>query len=103
MKIVFFIMAFLSLALSFVPCGDKAEIVEIHTMADLKNSDHQHSHSGTDTCTPFCHCSCCSSLTINKTTVLIYFPLAVEKIKVYYLPSEIIDAAIPVWQPPQLA
>lgn len=102
MQIVFYIMAFLTLSLSFVPCGDKFDTAEVHAKSELNNSDH-HSHSDADTCTPFCHCSCCSSLSFTQTSNLINFPIAVDKVKVFHLPSEIIDAAIPVWQPPQLA
>ena len=103
MQIVFYIMAFLTLSLSFVPCGDQVNTVEMHVKSELKNSAHQHSHSGADTCTPFCHCSCCSSLSVIQLSTISYISVSAEKVKSYHLPSKIFDAAIPVWQPPQLA
>ncbi len=103
MKIVFFIMAFLALALSFVPCSDTAALNEVHDNTELSNSNQQHSHSEHDACSPFCHCSCCSSLSFIQKINFLYPAQVVNQIKIKHLPSQIFEVTIPVWQPPQLA
>lgn len=102
MKIVFFIMAFLALALSFVPCDDIAQLNEIHNENQFSNSNHQHSHSQQDSCSPFCHCCCCSSLSFIQKINFVYPSQILEQVKTKHLTSQVFEITIPVWQPPQL-
>lgn len=103
MKFVALIMAFLILALSVMPCAD-AGAVTTDTKAKTeinKTTDQQH-HNANDACSPFCHCSCCSGFSISL------FVAAVAIIPQYesntissFLPSDVREVALPIWQPPR--
>lgn len=99
-------MAFLVLALSVLPCADAAgkmsdksiqSSVVVNT-GDQENQDHK------DACTPFCHCTCCASTSINHFFAVESSLVDFENLLYSsYLPENLFDFSPPIWQPPQLA
>lgn len=113
MKLVIHIFTLYMFALALVPCGDGGGgIMELlkHISGDEHGrfSDHdQHSDNcGDDACSPFCVCSCCSTI-INATEKL---PLQIVALPP--IPSSI-PSFLPninpssffadIWQPPRLS
>ncbi|WP_183558709.1 DUF6660 family protein [Mucilaginibacter sp. SP1R1] len=103
-----FIALFLSIymtALAFMPCRDKqdtAALNKIHTTV-------QKSHTGNDqcgqeSCSPFCSCTCCSTVRTLQPQTLIQFP-AIQLADSYTIhPTPAIQqVSLSVWQPPQLS
>jgi hypothetical protein len=104
MKFFACIMAFLVLALSCMPCADAgAAIKDSKAKTVLTKTTDQQDHEETDECSPFCHCACCAGISINHTVAVISkIPAYFQSHKISFLPSEVIDIASPIWQPPQL-
>ena len=101
MKFFTFIMAFLILALSIMPCADGAAAMS-KVKTELKKSD-QHNHTSQDTCSPLCICACCGINTINHFNSISILIASVKSISQNtFLPSEVIDITLPIWQPPKL-
>ena len=104
MKVIVFIMAFLVLALSVMPCADAdIKTTDGKAKTELTKSNHEAGNPQQDDCSPFCQCSCCAGFCINHfiTSIIITLPFG-NKIKPAFLPSGILDIALPIWQPPQL-
>src|SRR5689334_3616848 len=100
MKFFAFLMAFLVMALSVMPCADGGafgkEPVKIA-------KTHQDNSPQEDDCSPFCQCACCAGFSIQPAIVTISpvaFYNSVEH-GGFYNPATI-DIALPIWQPPQL-
>ena len=103
MRIFAFIMAFLVLGLSFIPCADaplsssddksKTEI----NRQDKQDGDHE------DNCSPFCNCDCCAHYPLSYIHSLEtgFVAIAVKTYK-SYLSNSIIEVSLSIWQPPQL-
>jgi len=104
MKFLAFIMAILVLALSVMPCADGAIAInknEIKT--EISKAAHPHDDPNHDICSPFCHCACCSAVTVIPFISIINIQPAISgKTKTAFLPSGVIDITLPIWQPPQL-
>ena len=101
MKFIAFIMAVLVLTLSCLPCSDVGATSEMSKpeVRDYQSNETQHN----DLCSPFCHCTCCAGFSVNHFIALIAtIPQYKSKIQAAYLPSNILDVALPIWQPPQL-
>ena len=104
MKIFAAIMALIVLALSVMPCGDKASAFNHGKIKlELTASSH-HNNPQTDNCSPFCQCNCCAGFSIKHS-----FPSITNishsyssKPKATYLLSPASEVALPIWQPPQL-
>ncbi len=102
MKFLAFIMAVIVLAMSVMPCADgTTAMCKIKT--EFKKASHQQDNPNSNVCSPFCQCSCCVGFTIS------HFPSSFTSIAVTvnkqissFVPSEVIDIPLPVWQPPQL-
>ncbi|MDE3185061.1 MAG: hypothetical protein KGM16_16745 [Bacteroidota bacterium] len=95
-------MAVIVLAMSVMPCADDANAM-IKVKTEFKQASHQQDNPKNDACSPFCQCSCCVGFTISHFPSS--FPLisfTVKKQISSFLPSEVIDITLPVWQPPQL-
>ena len=61
MKFLFFIMGFLLLYLSCLPCGDSREC-NVNAQVKISATDNHQEHKHTsESCTPFCTCSCCAA------------------------------------------
>jgi hypothetical protein len=104
MKFFAFIMAILVLALSIMPCADGAIAMnQTEIKTEISKTTHQHDVPNHDICSPFCHCACCSAVTVIPFISIINTELAIsDKTKAAFLPSQVIDITLPVWQPPQL-
>lgn len=103
MKFFAFIMAFLVLALSVMPCADSGGAKDSKAKTEITKASQQPSHDDTDECSPFCHCTCCAGFSINHTSTAI---TAIHSFsndpKSSFLPSNVIEVALPIWQPPRL-
>ena len=102
MKIFAFIMAILVLALSIMPCADDGANKSKATTI-VEKSNHQQNDPQQDDCSPFCHCTCCGTFSPNHSiTVLSYILTYLSISKSSFLPADLIEIALPIWQPPQL-
>ncbi|MBS1576793.1 MAG: hypothetical protein JST09_15960 [Bacteroidetes bacterium] len=105
MKFFAFLMAIIVLIQSEMPCKDiavasKGGKTKMETI-QKSSKDHQTNHN--DACSPFCQCACCAGFSINHniasiSNIIIYSNPSYNS----FLPSETIEIAYPVWQPPQL-
>jgi hypothetical protein len=102
MKIVFFILGFLLLYLSCLPCGDSVECND-QTEMKITAADNQHEHQS-EACTPFCTCSCCAVSAFYS-----FYKFPASKIvflsEKFLLLNEDADTEVfsSIWQPPQLS
>ena len=94
------IMAFLFLTLGCVPCADNDTCkVKIEIDHQSNRPDHNEHKDG---CSPFCHCIGCAVFSINQFFPMPSFVMPADS-KVYssYLPGNLINYSLPVWQPPK--
>ena len=105
MKIFAFIMAFMVLALSVMPCMDRSDTINGSTKTAFSKSDTQKEHSDSDDCSPFCTCSCCSASVFHQVLAFSHSQKPVFQIKKYpiYTPSFCSEISFSIWQPPKLA
>ena len=106
MKLLAFFMAFLVLALSFLPCadGDVQAAVSIDPVNSELAHNQQDGDNHEDACSPFCHCICCASFSVNHIIPLAIIPIPPPPINhSSYYNSAIAEFSVPVWQPPQLS
>ena len=98
-------MAFLIIGISCLPCTDgdfadspsKMKAEQILTTPLPEDANHN------DECSPFCQCSCCASISINYTTSIIADTFYKDdRLFIVYMPTNIIQVSLPVWQPPRL-
>ena len=104
MKLLAFILAFLILAQSVVPCSDKENCHNKSKISiQLTQACSHSSNSSPDECSPFCQCSCCAGFSINHFIVIIS-PAHVVQMNEYSseLSSSTFNLSLPIWQPPQL-
>lgn len=106
MRPVAFFLAFIVLALSCMPCADSAYAMgasrQTTTNVKVPKQDTNSEHK--DDCSPFCQCTCCAGFLVS--TVFSTFkslPFQSEKHFASFLPADIIEMSLPIWQPPQLA
>jgi hypothetical protein len=101
MKIFTFIMAFIVIALSCMPCAD-AGAVQVAAKMEVKKS-HTPEKNHNDACTPFCQCACCAGFSINHFIAKISSPHIIQSSE---YSSEFLSStftiSLPIWQPPQL-
>jgi MFS family permease len=104
MKFFAFIMAFLVLALSVMPCADAgAAIYDGKAKSEITKTTDARGHTDADACSPFCYCACCASFSINHFIVSFnIIPPNVSNPISSFLPADVIEVALPVWQPPQI-
>lgn len=105
MKLAGFIISFWLLFLSFLPCGDRQDCNIKSTITISANSGHNDHKHETEHCTPFCTCSCCTSLTVQRVAFLQVIEKPVfEKINyaIYQAPS-CSNVSYAIWQPPKIS
>jgi hypothetical protein len=104
MRFFAFIMAFLVLALSVMPCADEINAVnEDQAKTSIVQAGHSESANHQDDCSPFCQCSCCAGFVLNQSvTALAKIPLLSGNPQASFIPSPLFSIALPIWQPPQL-
>ena len=105
MKIFAFIMAFLVIGISCLPCADgdfaistsKMKAEQVVTTPLPEDANHN------DECSPFCQCSCCASISIKYISSIIAEPFCKDdRLFIVHKPNNIIQVSLPIWQPPQL-
>lgn len=107
MKILAFILSFIILGISCLPCSDKnapsfssqLDIEKPVSIKQLSQNDHE------ELCNPFCSCSCCGATQMNPKITSLEFEI-VKPVSSYadsYLSAFTVTIALPVWQPPQLS
>jgi hypothetical protein len=96
-------MAFLVLALSVVPCADINASANDEAKAEITKSTQQKGDPQQDDCSPFCHCTCCASFSVNNYVATINFPdlLSITDFSSFLL-DNLIERSRPVWQPPKI-
>jgi hypothetical protein len=103
MKFFAFIMAFLVLALSIMPCADTNAMPNAKEKTEIAKSSQQQHDNHRDECSPFCTCTCCVGIALlgnfKKATGII--PPSAQ---VYssMIASALFTIPLPIWQPPQL-
>lgn len=105
MRIIAFILAFIVLALSCLPCADGAYAMNAGMAKSelIKEPTQQNDQDHNDACSPFCHCTCCAGFSINHSVVSInVLILLPSKSFSSYLSDNTIEISLPIWQPPQL-
>jgi len=101
MRLLGFIFAIWILALNFLPCADSFAISGEKAKTELTTQHQGDDHN--DTCSPFCHCACCAGFSINHAiSSLSSSPLIASKNFYSYLPDNLIEISLPIWQPPKL-
>ena len=105
MKIVFFILGFLLLYMSFLPCGDSVECNAKTEMRITTTDNHQQHEHQSEACTPFCSCSCCAASAFYSTLSKIQASKIVLLSEKFPLNNEDADADVfsSIWQPPKLS
>lgn len=104
MRLLAHIIAFVVLALSCFPCADDARLAEGKVQSELAEA---HNDAGdqdhNDICPPFCHCSCCPGFSIvHIAASLNHINFELNKTFTAYLPHNLQQVSLPIWQPPQL-
>ena len=103
MKLFAFILSFLMIGLSVLPCPDEDFMCETgKTESGIhKEQDRQQDHE--NACSPFCHCTCCAGFSITH-----IFPALTSLIQANtllypsYLQGNLIEYSSSVWQPPKI-
>ncbi len=104
MKFFAFIMAFLVLALSVMPCADQNDALNDHEQKNIiTKRATSNSHQQADDCSPFCQCSCCAGFSLNQSLAVASQPLlSLSGHQTSFIHSGLFSIALPIWQPPQL-
>lgn len=103
MKFFAFIMAFIVLAISAMPCADGV-IAMSKAKTEIQKTNHQQNDHPTKDCSPFCSCSCCTGSPIPQHLSELIF-IKPEFIRSYnsFYSSPIKEISLSIWQPPQMA
>jgi len=104
MKFFALIMAFLILAISVMPCADSQVLsAKEGAKTELVKTGKQQDNPIQDDCSPFCQCSCCAGFSINHFIASVTTtPHLLVNPTSSFLPLEVIEVSLPIWQPPQL-
>lgn len=96
-------MAFLVLALSVMPCADAGAAIKDGKTKSAITKTMQQDHNDNDACSPFCHCACCAGFSINHLVASVALTqFNINSPKSSFLPSEVIEVVLPIWQPPKV-
>lgn len=102
-KIIGFFMGLLVLALSCMPCADDDACK--NPAGSTSEVAHSHARQGDehkDACSPFCHCTCCAGFSISHfITTDIQPEVSSKNLFNSYLPANLTDISLSIWQPPQ--
>lgn len=103
MKLLAFILSFLMIGLSALPCADEDFMAGSNQTGPALSKQHDQHDEHDDACSPFCHCTCCASFSINHIPFT-SSSLIITDARSYssYLPGIIINYSLPVWQPPKI-
>jgi uncharacterized protein DUF6660 len=98
-------MSIIVLGFSWIPCADTYSDAdhEVTITKNINDSSSDHQHDDSDSCSPFCHCSCCAGFSANYSVAslpVINFAARAEYSS--FLPQNVLEISLPVWQPPQI-
>ena len=104
MKFFTFLMAIMVLALSIMPCADDANAMDNSKVkTEVTKSSHKQDNPKSDECSPFCQCACCAGFSVNHSIASINsVEFNIDSPHCSYLPTEVIEVVLPIWQPPQI-
>lgn len=105
MKVIAFIISFIILGLSCLPCSDSKPLVKDATAVSVLTQLHSDpSDTHPDLCNPFCSCACCgvTPTAAKITPVTLDLPRAHSVYVDRYASGPALSIALPIWQPPQL-
>jgi hypothetical protein len=94
-------MAILVLVMSVMPCTD-ANAMGRKAKTEISKQLQPQQDNHPDDCSPFCSCSCCAGFSFNHSIFSISILSPLNNYLSCFLPSGIIEVALPIWQPPQL-
>lgn len=104
-KFISFFLGLVVLALGCMPCADDG--LTNNSVEVKYESARSHSHQGdghADACSPFCHCTCCAGFSINHALSTDINPeITSGNLFTSYLPSDLSQISLSIWQPPQLS
>ena len=84
-------------------CNDDMECNVKGEVKILASSNQQQHNHNKEACTPFCQCTCCAGFSINHTIVSVpAITVPPSKGISSFLPDNIREISLPIWQPPQL-
>lgn len=90
--------------LAIMPCQDRDDAGVIVNTVSVQQSHENDEKAGKEICTPFCTCSCCS--TVRTLTPIVTIASTIESpVKKNYRQSlvpALSDQALSIFQPPQL-
>lgn len=87
-----------------MPCADGATLVrQPKQKSETIKATHSQDKDRTDSCSPFCQCACCAGFSMNYSIAIVSTIAPYLEIpKTSFLSSEVIEIALPIWQPPQI-
>lgn len=105
MKFLFTCLSVFLLYLSCIPCSDSEECKVKTVVNSSIAADHQEHNHAKENCTPFCTCSCCTSLVFSHTPFKTAVTTGVTPAGKYPLIDEQVNAGprYSIWQPPKNA
>ncbi|WP_146171078.1 DUF6660 family protein [Sphingobacterium faecium] len=103
MKIFVYILSLYFIALTMVPCADheqESSAVQTAEYKDIHHNEEEH----VDYCSPFCICSCCSTvLNIEHNTMISFVTVLLHsKDEIAYESTFYSFDYSSIWHPPQL-
>jgi len=96
MKFLYFIFAFYTFYLAFVPCGDVRDCNDVAQHEDA--GQHQE-----EACPPFCVCACCGTITSIPDKIYFAFvsiPVVTDGIS--FAEGQPLAVSFSIWQPPKI-
>jgi len=104
MKVFGYILAFLVLALSCLPCADEGVSINAKNVKhELVKKVNNPENGEEDNCSPFCQCSCCPGFSLAHPLIVHDFSIGhINQLFPAPVSSKQIGILLPVWQPPQL-
>jgi hypothetical protein len=99
MRLIGYIVAVLVVLLGFVPCADTVNTATAQSSAVGQSAEHEHE----EYCSPFCHCSCCTTISIpHQVQEIILSVESFSRPNASPYTASVLEVSIPVWQPPKL-
>ncbi|KAB2912960.1 MAG: DUF6660 family protein [Bacteroidota bacterium] len=105
MKYVLIILSIYLFSLSCIPCSDNKECdIIVSSLQNIGGMEHDEHNHTSESCTPFCTCSCCSTVApcntiarfqfVQNTTPDIVYPVLGDNFYSQYFNT--------IWQPPKI-
>lgn len=103
-KLVGYILAFMVLGFSLIPCADGSSLVNAKAKYELTSPhSHEDDRDHKDECSPFCICSCCAGFSVAANLLATgAINMLFQPTHSSYIPQGLFSIARPIWQPPRL-